>query len=98
MMTKLDEKYDLIFIDAAKAQNRKFFEKFENNLKDNGTIITDNMNFHGLVDQEVEEGISRNLRQLVKKIRAYHTFLQENDKYETDFLDIGDGIAVSVKK
>lgn len=95
---KLDEQYDLIFIDAAKAQNRKFFEKFENNLVNNGTIITDNMNFHGLVDIEVEKNISRNLRQLVRKIREYKVFLQENDKYETEFLDIGDGMAVSVKK
>lgn len=95
---KLDEQYDLIFIDAAKAQNRKFFEKFETNLVNNGTIITDNMNFHGLVDVEVENSISRNLRQLVRKIREYKVFLQENDKYETEFLDIGDGMAVSVKK
>ena len=29
----LSEKYDLIFIDAAKAQSIKFFEKFEKNLK-----------------------------------------------------------------
>ena len=95
---KLTEKYDLIFIDAAKAQNRKFFERFENNLVENGTIITDNMKFHGLVDTEVEASISRNLRQLVRKIREYKVFLQENDKYETEFLDIGDGMAVSVKK
>ena len=84
---KLTEKYDLMF-----------FERFENNLVENGTIITDNMKFHGLVDTEVEASISRNLRQLVRKIREYKVFLQENDKYETEFLDIGDGMAVSVKK
>ena len=95
---KLDEKYDLIFIDAAKAQNRKFFEMFERNLVDNGTIITDNMKFHGLVDKDVEVIKSRNLRQLVRKIKEYHVFLEKNNKYETDFLDIGDGMAVSIKK
>ena len=95
---KLDEKYDLIFIDAAKAQKRKFFERFEKNLEDEGTIITDNMNFHGLVDKEVEVIKSRNLRQLVRKIKEYRTFLEKTDKYETDFLDIGDGMAVSIKK
>lgn len=95
---KLDDKYDLIFIDAAKAQNRKFFERFEVNLVENGTIITDNMNFHGLVDKEVEDIKSRNLRQLVKKIKEYRVFLENNKKYETEFLDIGDGMAVSIKK
>ena len=94
----LEDKYDLIFIDAAKAQNGKFFERFEINLKDNGTIITDNMNFHGLVFKNEEEIESINLRQLVRKVRNYKEFLISNPKYETLFLDIGDGLAVSVKK
>ena len=95
---QLDDKYDLIFIDAAKAQNGKFFEKFETNLKDKGTIITDNMNFHGLVFKDEKDIESRNLRQLVRKVKNYKEFLIENTKYETEFLDIGDGLAVSVKK
>ena len=92
---KLEDKYDLIFIDVAKAQNRKLFES---NLVPNGTIVTDNMNFHGLVDQDVENIGSRNLRQLVKKIRDYRVFLKGNKRYDTDFLDVGDGMAISVKK
>lgn len=94
----LDGTYDLIFIDAAKAQNIKFFEKFENNLNDNGTIITDNMNFHGLVGKEISEIESRNLRQLVRKVKNYKDFLNNNERYETVFLDIGDGLAVSKKR
>lgn len=93
-----DNKYDLIFIDAAKAQNINFFEKFEYNLTDNGTIITDNMNFHGLVYKDESEIESRNLRQLVRKVKKYKDYLVENKKYKTDFLDIGDGIAVSIKR
>ena len=91
----LADKYDLLFIDAAKAQNIKFFEKFSKNLKPKGTIITDNMNFHGLVDKDLEEIKSRNLRALVRKLKNYAVFLQENESYETDILDIGDGIAIS---
>ena len=73
------------------------FEKFERNLADNGTIITDNMSFHGLVEKEPEEIKSRNLRQLVRKVKDYKEFLIKNDDYQTDFLDVGDGLAVSVK-
>ena len=87
-------KYDLIFIDAAKAQNTRFFEKFEVNLEKNGTIITDNMNFHGLVE-DPETIQSRNLRALVRKVRNYHEFLENNENYKTEFLDIGDGLAIS---
>ena len=93
----LDDKYDLIFIDAAKAQNQRFFEKFERNLSDFGTIITDNMSFHGLVDKNIDEIESRNLRQLVRKVKDYISFLKGNAYYETEFIDVGDGLAVSRK-
>lgn len=91
----LDEEYDLIFIDAAKAQNRNFFERFEKNLAKDGTIITDNMNFHGLVNKDLESIESRNLRQLVRKVKEYREFLENNKSFTTEFFDIGDGIAVS---
>ena len=94
---KLSDKFDLIFIDAAKAQNTRFFEKFEYNLNSNGTIITDNMNFHGLVLKDERDIESRNLRQLVRKIKAYKNFLENNNKYRTSFIEVGDGIAVSRK-
>ena len=91
------EKFDLIFIDAAKAQSIKFFEKFEKNLNPDGTIITDNIKFHGLVDKKEEEIESRNLRALVRKVKNYIEFLRTNEHYKTEFLDIGDGLSVSKK-
>ena len=98
LKTKINEKYDLIFIDAAKAQNIKFFELFERNLNEGGFIITDNMYFHGLVKKSEKEIKSRNVRGIVRKIKDYITFLKENDNYNTTIYDIGDGIAVSEKK
>ena len=90
----IKDKYDLIFIDAAKAQNIKFFEKFKDNLNEKGLIITDSMNFHGLTEKE-EEIKSRNLRALVRKIKNYRKYLEENAEFKTEFLNIGDGIAIS---
>ena len=58
------EEYDLIFIDAAKSQYLKFFDKFSNNLKEKGYIITDNIKFHGLTFSDKSK-LSRNLRQLI---------------------------------
>ena len=91
---ELDEEFDLVFIAAAKAQNNRFFEKFSKNLAKHGTIITDNMNFHGLVEDESKIE-SRNLRALIRKVKAYHDFLENNEDYKTEFLNIGDGLAVS---
>ena len=94
---ELNDKYDLIFIDAAKAQNIKFFEKYKNNLENNGTIITDNMYFHGLIFKDNKDIESRNLRQLMRKLKNYHKFLKENKEYNTEFIDLGDGIAITKK-
>lgn len=85
--------YDLVFIDAAKAQNTKFFEKVANNTK---YIITDNLSFHGLVGTSIDIK-SRNLRGLVRKIENYIEFLKSNKEFETKFYQIGDGLLL-VKK
>ena len=90
-------KYDMIFIDAAKGQYIKFFEKFKYFLNDGGVIITDNLKFHGYVgkSKEIE---SKNLRGLAQKIEDYIEFLKNNQEFETNFYDVGDGLSVSVKK
>ncbi len=93
----LEEEFDLIFIDAAKAQNQKFFEKFEKNLSSTGTIITDNIDFHGLVNRDLQDIQSKNLRQMVRKIKNYISFLEDNTHYRTRFLKLGDGLAVSTR-
>ena len=91
---ELSEQYDLIFIDAAKGQYIKFFEKFKKNLKKSGVIISDNIMFHGYVEKK-ERIESKNLRQLVNKIKNYIDFLEKNDEFNTIFYKIGDGISVS---
>lgn len=96
--TTIEGKFDLVFIDAAKGQNIRFFEKFEPNLTDHGVIITDNIDFHGLVQKDVESIQSRNLRGLIRKIREYIDYLKNNPKYDVEFLKVGDGIAVARKK
>lgn len=93
----INDKFDLIILDGAKGQNINFFNKFKNNLEANGTIITDNMYLHGYVNKDEEDITSRNLRALVRKIKDYHNFLEENEEYDSEILKIGDGIAVSVK-
>ena len=89
--------YDLIFIDAAKGQYTKFFEKFKYFLAPNGMIITDNLKFHGYVGNKNKID-TKNLRQLVGKIEKYIDFLKEHPEFETKFFDVGDGISVSVRK
>lgn len=86
--------FDLIFIDAAKAQYLKFFEKFKHNLRPTGIIVCDNLDFHNLNPEEV----SRGTRQLLKKLNNFKTFLNENNEFETQIYHIGDGISVSKRR
>lgn len=97
LLTDIEGKYDLIFIDAAKSQYIKFFEKYSTNLKENGVIISDNLSFHGLVEDDSKTR-NRNTKQLVKKIRKYIEYLKNNEEFETKFLKIGDGVSISRKK
>ncbi len=92
-----DEKFDMIFIDAAKGQYTNFFNLYEPLLTEDGIIVTDNMLFHGLVLDESEIQ-SRSLRGLIRKLKNYHSFLLENEKYSTSIFNIGDGMSVSTKK
>ena len=97
LSVELQDKYDLIFIDAAKGQYLNFFEKYKDNLNDNGFIVSDNIDFHGFVKKypKIE---NRNLRQLVGKLIKYIKFLKESEEYKTKFYKVGDGLAVTYKK
>lgn len=93
---ELNDNFDLIFIDAAKAQYIKFFEKYKNNLSKNGVIITDNLSFHGMVD-DLTLTHNYSTKRLVKKIIKYIDFLEQNKEFHTDFYECGDRISVSYR-
>ena len=95
---EINDKYDLIFIDAAKGKNIEFFNHFEKNLDSDGYIITDNMDFHGYVEMPEEELPSKNIRCIVRKIKDYIYFLENNMVYKTTIYKIGDGIAVTERR
>ena len=95
---EFNEKFDLIFIDAAKGKNIDFFNRFEKNLEEDGYIITDNMSFHGYVEMNEEDIPSKNIRGIVRKIKDYIYFLENNMIYKTIIYQIGDGIAVTERR
>jgi len=96
-LKNLRKDYDLIFIDAAKAQYQKFFTKYAPTLAKNGMIVTDNLLFHGLVNNE-EGNMSKNVRNLVNKIDSYNQWLANHPDFDTSFFDLGDGMAVSLRR
>ncbi len=92
-----DKIYDLIFIDAAKSQYRRYLEHFMKNSRVGTTFIFDNLNFHGIVDDENLSN-NRSTIQMVHKIKKFREHILQDKRFDTSFYNIGDGIAVSIRK
>ena len=96
MDCNIEGEFDLIFIDASKGHNIDFFNKYKKNLKENGVSITDNLSFHGLVEDESKIK-TKNQRSLVKKIKLFIDFLDNNLEFNTEYINVGDKISISKK-
>lgn len=95
--SNIEETFDLIFIDASKGNNINFFNKYKNNLNKFGVIVTDNLSFHGLVENpELIE--TKNQKGLVNKIKLYLEFLDNNKEFDTEYVSVGDRISISKRK
>ena len=91
------KKYDCLFIDAAKAQYQKFFEKYMPLVADEGICIVDNLDFHGMIF-DIDNIKNRNTKQLVKKIKRFKDWIFDNELYDVEYHHVGDGICVIRKR
>ena len=90
----ISQKFDVIFIDAAKAKNIKFFEKYEINLKENGIIIIDNIELN-----DFKKNVSPKKAKFYEgKINELNEYLASLTNYDVCYSEIGDGIAILKKK
>ena len=94
-MQSLDEKFDVIFIDAAKGQYMKYLQEAYRLTKENSVIIADNVLLRGMVLSDYNE---HKHRTAVTRLREYIKEVTENPRLETMLLDVGDGLAISVVK
>ena len=95
---KTDKMYDLIFVDAAKAQYGKYMEQFLPNLKEDGVMLFDNMVFHGMI-YDIENIKSRGTRALVRKIVKFRELVSNDTRFDIMLYDkVGDGLLVLRRK
>ncbi|TKA87800.1 MAG: methyltransferase [Candidatus Phytoplasma asteris] len=88
------KKYDLIFIDAAKAQYQKLFFKYAPLLKKQGIIVFDNLNLSCFKKAKT----TKNNQGIFKKMHNFQTFLTNHPDFCTTFQDVGDGLIISYLK
>ena len=90
-----DEKYDLIYLDGPKGQYINYLPRLLELLNPNGTIIADNIFFHGMVTGEIPTPAS--CRSMVNGLRRYVDEVTHNPKLESHIYHMGDGICVTKK-
>ena len=88
----LKNKYDIIFIDAAKSKYSIFLEEGLKLINNNGLILADNVLYKGYVMSDYNK---HKQRTAVRHLREYIKEISENEKMKTEILDIGDGLAIT---
>ncbi len=92
ILPTLEEKYDMIFIDAAKGKYPIFLEESIRLSHKGSIILADNILYKGYVMSDYNK---HKQRTAVNHLREYITMVTEDKKLSTKILEIGDGLAVS---
>ena len=95
ILPTLDKKYDVVFIDAAKGKYPFFLKEALRMINKNGIIFADNILYKGYVMSDYNK---HKQRTAVRNLREYIKEITENPNFETEILEVGDGLAVSKKR
>jgi len=97
ILKELDSSYDFIFMDAAKGQYDNFLPEVMRLLAGGGLLISDNV----LQDGDIVESrfaVTRRNRTIHARMRDYLYKITHDDALTTAIINIGDGLALSIKK
>ena len=95
ILPTLNEKYDMVFIDAAKGKYPFFLKEALRLLNKGGIIFADNILYKGYVMSDYNK---HKQRTAVRNLREYIKEVTENENLETEILEVGDGLAISKYK
>ena len=92
ILPTLNDKYDVVFIDAAKGKYPFFLNQALRMINKNGVIFADNILYKGYVMSDYNK---HKQRTAVRNLREYIKEVSENPNLETEILEVGDGLAIS---
>ena len=96
VLERLEEPFDLIFMDAGKGHYNHFLPHCLRLLKNDGIIIADNVLFRGMVASD--ELVKRRKITIVKRMRTYLDLVTQDKNLITSVIPMGDGIAVTKRR
>lgn len=91
----LDKTYDFIFLDCAKVQYVKYLPRLKKLLKSGGVLVADDVLLFGYVTGETE--VPKKRKMLVEHVKEYISAVTSDNELQTTILNVGNGIALSVK-
>jgi caffeoyl-CoA O-methyltransferase len=92
VMPKLEEKFDLLFIDAIKEEYRRYLDLGLPLLNDGGVIIVDNLLWGGKVADESEQSDPSTIA-----LRDFNYYFVNHPQLRAQVLPVGDGLGYAVK-
>ena len=95
ILKKLNKRYDIIFIDAAKSKYPIFLKESLRMLEQNGLIFADNVLYKGYVMSDYNK---HKQRTAVTHLREFIKNSTENEELHTEISEVGDGLAIIYKK
>ncbi len=96
-VSSIQSTYDAIFIDAAKGQYQKFFEKYSPLVPSGGVLYIDNMYMHGLSDLNIQE-VPRRKRTMIRNLHQFTDWIMQHPDYTSVFFPVGDGLLICLKR
>jgi len=90
------KKYDFVYLDGPKGQYINYLPLIVKLLNPNGIIFADNLFFHGMVTGEIP--VSKGCRAMIKGLKNYIKEITTNPIYDSQILEIGDGIGITKLK
>lgn len=95
ILPTLSKKYDVVFIDAAKGKYPIFLNEAIRLLSEKGVIIADNILYKGYTLSDYNK---HKQRTAVRGLRTFLKDLEDNDKFETKLINVGDGLTITKRK
>lgn len=95
VLKSLDQKFDFVFLDAAKGHYGEYFEEIDRMLNPGGILVCDNVLFKGMV--ATDDLVIRRKKTIVKRLRDFIKYTTNLENYESTLIPMGDGLLVLVR-
>ena len=93
-ISKIDDNFDFVFIDASKGHYKEFFEDSMKLLNKDGIIFIDNIMFRGYLYKE----FPKRFKTIVRRLNEFIEYLHTREDGEFVLLPFGDGVGLFRKK